>query len=181
MMISVEEARDKILSHISVLEAEEKPIMECLGQVLAEDIRSSIDIPPWDNSAMDGFAVTAESTRGAGPSSPRTLPVIGEVAAGAVFEGEVKPFNFIYSYHDNRASAIRQGPWKMHVRIGSQLKDNYGFEASRETPQLFQVEQDLGERIDRAGEYPELVSAMLSGLDELEMQIAEEGSFWDRN
>lgn len=97
------------------------------------------------------------------------------------FEGEVKPFNFIYSYHDNRASAIRQGPWKMHVRIGSQLKDNYGFEASRETPLLFQVEQDLGERIDRAGEYPELVSAMLSGLDELEMQIAEEGSFWDRN
>lgn len=95
------------------------------------------------------------------------------------FEGEVEPFRFLYSYHDNRASAIRQGPWKLHIRIGSQLKDNYGFKASRETPLLFQVEQDLGERIDRAGEHPELVSDMLGRLDALESQIKEEGSFWD--
>jgi len=90
-MISIEEALNKILGHIRVLEPEEKPILECLGQVLAEDIRSDIAIPPWDNSAMDGFAVIAESTRGASPSSPRILNVIGEVAAGAVFEGEVEP------------------------------------------------------------------------------------------
>jgi len=96
------------------------------------------------------------------------------------FNGKVNPFNFIYSYYDNKGSAIRQGPWKMHWRIGSQLKNNYGFKASRETPLLFQVEQDLGERIDRASEHPELVRAMLGALDDLETQIAQEGSFWGR-
>ena len=53
---------------------------------------------------------------------------------------------------DNKPSAIRKGPWKLHVRIGSQTGNNYGYQASRETPLLFQVEKDLGERIDVAKE-----------------------------
>jgi molybdopterin molybdotransferase len=89
-LISVEEALDKVLSYVEVLEPEEKPILDCLGQVLAEDVYSSIDIPPLDNSAMDGFAVRAEDTRGASKSSPRYLAVIGEVAAGSVPTKEVK-------------------------------------------------------------------------------------------
>ena len=56
-MISVEEALEKILNNVSVLEPEEKPILDSLGQVLAEDVCSDIDIPPLDNSAMDGYAV----------------------------------------------------------------------------------------------------------------------------
>jgi molybdopterin molybdotransferase len=59
-MISVEEALDKVLGYFSVLNAEEKPILECLGQVLDEDVYSAIDVPPRDNSAMDGYAVRAE-------------------------------------------------------------------------------------------------------------------------
>ena len=90
-MISVEEALDKILSYVGVLESEEKPILDCLGQVLAEDVYSAIDIPPRDNSAMDGFAVRAEDTIGAGKSSPRVLFVVGEVAAGYLPSEEVKP------------------------------------------------------------------------------------------
>ncbi len=90
-MISVEEALERILSYFDVLEAEEKPILESLGQVLAEDIYSQIDIPPLDNSAMDGYAVRAESTIGASPSTPMVLRVIGEVAAGLVTEMEVEP------------------------------------------------------------------------------------------
>jgi molybdopterin molybdotransferase len=90
-LISVEEALQKVLSYVEVLEPEEKPILECLGQVLAEDIYSTIDIPPLDNSAMDGFAVRAEDTRGASESSPRYLAVIGEVAAGALPTKEVRP------------------------------------------------------------------------------------------
>lgn len=90
-MISVEEALEKILSHIPVLEPEEKPLLECLGQVLAEDVYSTIDIPPLDNSAMDGYAVQAESTYGATPSSPKILRLIGEVAAGYISEQEVGP------------------------------------------------------------------------------------------
>jgi len=83
-VISVDEALERILSHARVLEAEEKPILEALGQVLAEDVQSDIDIPPLDNSAMDGYAVQAGSTLRAGPSSPRVLRIVGEVAAGQV-------------------------------------------------------------------------------------------------
>jgi len=90
-MISVEEARQKVLDYVGVLEREEKPILYCLGQVLADDIYSSLDIPPRDNSAMDGYAVQARSTMGASPQSPRVLRVIGEVAAGSIIEKEVKP------------------------------------------------------------------------------------------
>ena len=90
-MISVEEALEKVLSYVEVLEPEEKPILDCLGQVLAEDIYSTIDIPPLDNSAMDGYAVQAGDTHGASRSSPKDLIVVGEVAAGSLPAEEVKP------------------------------------------------------------------------------------------
>ena len=90
-MISVEQALDKLLSFVEVLDPEEKPILDCLDQVLAQDVYADIDIPPWDNSAMDGYAVRAESTQGASMSSPKILKVIGEVAAGYISRWEVKP------------------------------------------------------------------------------------------
>ncbi len=90
-MISVEEALEKVLSYVDVLEREEKPILECLGQVSDEDIYSPIDVPPLANAAMDGFAVRSKSTQGASKDSPRILRVIGEVAAGCVSEQEVEP------------------------------------------------------------------------------------------
>jgi len=90
-MISVEEALEKVLSYVEVLEPEQKPILDCLGQVLAEDVYSTIDIPPLDNSAMDGYALRAKDTRGAGESSPRYLVVVGEVAAGSMPAQEVRP------------------------------------------------------------------------------------------
>ena len=90
-MISVEEALEKVLSYVEVLEPERKPILNCLGQVLAEGVYSTINIPPLDNSAMDGFALRAEDTRGATESSPRYLAVVGEVAAGSLPTNEVRP------------------------------------------------------------------------------------------
>lgn len=90
-MISVEEALEKVLSYVDVLEPETKPILDCLGQVLAEDIYSTIDIPPLDNSAMDGYALRAEDTRGASEASPRYLVVVGEVAAGSLPTTKLKP------------------------------------------------------------------------------------------
>jgi len=85
-MISVEQALEKVLSYVEVLGREEKPILECQGQVLDEDVFSPINVPPLDNSAMDGYALQAESTRGATESSPAVLEVIGEVSAGAISE-----------------------------------------------------------------------------------------------
>ena len=90
-MISVEEALARILSYVSLLEPEEKPILDALGQVLAEDIVSGIDIPQLDNTAMDGYAVRAADTTGANEGSTATLRVVGELAAGYVFDGEVAP------------------------------------------------------------------------------------------
>jgi len=66
-MISVEEALEKVLSYVKVLDREEKPILQCLGQVLDEDVYSPLDVPPRDNSAMDGYAIKADDTVGATP------------------------------------------------------------------------------------------------------------------
>ncbi len=89
MAISVEQAQEEILGYIHVLGPERKPILECLGQVLAEDIHAESEIPPWDNSAMDGYAVRAVDTRGASEASPRVLSVIDEAAAGSPSQARV--------------------------------------------------------------------------------------------
>ncbi len=90
-MISVKEALEKVLSHVDVLEPGDELILDSLGQVLADDIYSTIDIPGMDNTAMDGYAVQAESTMGATHSSPNILRVTGEVAAGYLTKEEVMP------------------------------------------------------------------------------------------
>jgi len=90
-VISVEQALEKVLEHIEILEVEESPILSCLGQALAEDIFSEINIPPMDNSAMDGFAVRAADTRGASRKSPRILRVIDTAVAGSISQAKVEP------------------------------------------------------------------------------------------
>jgi molybdopterin molybdotransferase len=90
-MISVEQAQEKLLSHVSVLDKEDVLILDALGQVLAEDVFASINVPPLDNSAMDGYALRVEDTSGAAPGSPRLLRVIDTVAAGSISDREVVP------------------------------------------------------------------------------------------
>ncbi len=90
-MLSVEEALQKILDEVDVLETESVPILESLGQVLAEDIKSDINVPPLDNSAMDGFAVRSEDTQHASEKTPRYLRVIDTVMAGSISKKEVVP------------------------------------------------------------------------------------------
>jgi molybdopterin molybdotransferase len=89
-VISVDEALEKVLERIDILGTEENAVLDCLGQVLAEDVSSPINLPPRDNSAMDGYAVRAADTRGASQKSPRLLRVIETVTAGAVPQREVK-------------------------------------------------------------------------------------------
>lgn len=89
-MISVEQALEKILSYVNVLEEAQVPILDSPEQVLAEDIYSSINIPPLDNVAMDGYAVQAKDTSGASPESPRFLRVIDTVIAGSISRHKVK-------------------------------------------------------------------------------------------
>lgn len=88
-MISVDEARNKILDHIKILEVTKVPLLQSVGQALAENIISSINIPPFDNSAMDGYAVIAADTKGASKESPAKLQVLEDLAAGYVSEKEL--------------------------------------------------------------------------------------------
>ena len=90
-MLSVEDALDRILGYFDVLETERVPLLDALGQVLAEDATATHDIPPLDNSAMDGYAIQAASVSGASESSPVTLKVIGLVTAGDLPSDTVVP------------------------------------------------------------------------------------------
>ena len=81
-MLTVEEARKRMLDTISVLPSEKRSILDCLGYVLAEDIYAAEHIPPFDNSAMDGFAVIAEDVQSASEGAPVNLSVIETIAAG---------------------------------------------------------------------------------------------------
>jgi molybdopterin molybdotransferase len=90
-MIPVEEARERILAYFSRLEPERKPLLDALGQVLAEDVVAPFDIPPLDNTAMDGYAVRAADTAGADEAAPVELRVIADLAAGYVLETPVGP------------------------------------------------------------------------------------------
>lgn len=81
-MISYEEALAIILGHAKPHAATKKPLLEALGKIAAQDVVSSIQVPSFRNSAMDGFAVRAAQLAGASPSNPITLPVAAAIAAG---------------------------------------------------------------------------------------------------
>ena len=90
-VISVEQALEKVLANINVLGEEARPLLECLGQVLAEDVLADINVPPSDNSAMDGYAVRSEDIKGASKQKPRILKVIDMVVAGGSPKKAVEP------------------------------------------------------------------------------------------
>ncbi len=81
-MISPEEALETILGEVRLLSAEMVPLFDAPGRVLARDIVATVDIPSVDNSAMDGYALSAADARGATKERPARLPVRGEIRAG---------------------------------------------------------------------------------------------------
>jgi molybdopterin molybdotransferase len=90
-VISVEQALDKILNNIHVLGDEKRTILDCLGQVLAEDIYSQINVPPRDNSALDGYAVRSEDIKGSSNQNPGILKVIDMIVAGGIPNKSLEP------------------------------------------------------------------------------------------
>ncbi len=89
-MLSVEEAYDRIMVYFNPLEAEEHELTSALGQVLAENIHSPLNLPPLANSAMDGYAVCFEDFANSN-GEHRTLDVIGHVPAGQVASHPLRP------------------------------------------------------------------------------------------
>ena len=80
-MLSVAEARERILSHFQVTAEENIPLNECANRVLATDVIAAYDLPLFDNSSMDGFAIRAIDSRNAAASSV-TLSVVADIPAG---------------------------------------------------------------------------------------------------
>ena len=75
---------------------ESVPLSEALGRVLAEDVVSPVDVPPFDRATVDGYALRAEDTFMASESEPVKLKVIGEVNAGDNPDFELKPGESVY-------------------------------------------------------------------------------------
>jgi molybdopterin molybdotransferase len=83
-MITFKEALDRILSHIQPLGSEKVSLLEALGRVMAEDTYTYRDIPPLDNSGMDGYAVKYADIRNASKGRPIRLRVVEDLPAGSV-------------------------------------------------------------------------------------------------
>jgi len=89
-MISVEEALERILTQITPLTTTQVPLSDALGLVLAEDVVVQEDMPPFANSAMDGFALLSQDSQPRNGQPPR-LRITGEVAAGYVADHAIEP------------------------------------------------------------------------------------------
>ena len=82
-LLSVDQARERILSQFQPVTTETLPLAGCSNRVLAQDIAASDDLPPFNNSSMDGFAVRAVDVLEAAYGSPRSLSVIADIPAGS--------------------------------------------------------------------------------------------------
>src|SRR5208282_4939220 len=89
-VISLEEAQERILAAIKPLPAEEIPVQDALGRYLAVPIHSPIDLPPADNSSMDGYAVRVADLASATTENPVALRLSGETRAGSAYAGCVE-------------------------------------------------------------------------------------------
>lgn len=78
------EALARVMEHARALPALRLPVEAARGMALARPVESPVTLPPWDNSAMDGYAVRGDSIAGASPEAPRTLRVTGALQAGEV-------------------------------------------------------------------------------------------------
>jgi molybdopterin molybdotransferase len=94
-MMSLDEARARMLDGLAALPTEVVALGDAACRVLAEELVSRNTLPPWDNSAMDGFAVVAADTVAASRESPTRLAVVGEAAAGRVATASVSSGNAV--------------------------------------------------------------------------------------
>ncbi len=80
--VTVAEHVARVLEHVDPLPAYDQPLLESLGLPVCQQVSSTMDLPSFDNSAMDGYAVHHDDLAGASGDSPVQLPVVGESAAG---------------------------------------------------------------------------------------------------
>jgi molybdopterin molybdotransferase len=147
-LLDVSEARLRLLSHFSTLEVIEIPLADGVARVLGKSIFAPISLPPFNNSAMDGFAVKSKDTEGAARSRPIELEVIADIPAGKAADIQIQ---------SNQCARIMTGaviPFGADAVIPVEETDfgirNAGVEAP-EKVQLFQFVQP-GENVRYSGE-----------------------------
>lgn len=89
-MISLDEARQLVLSNVDLMPTEEVDVLDAVGRVCAKPVKSDMDVSPFAHSAMDGFAVKSVFLETPVKESPIQLSVIAEIGAGGVFDGAIK-------------------------------------------------------------------------------------------
>jgi molybdopterin molybdotransferase len=85
--LRVEEARARVLALVAPLPTERVPLDRALNRALARAVVAGATLPPWDNSAMDGYAVRGDDVAGASNAAPLELRVVGEARAGERWDG----------------------------------------------------------------------------------------------
>lgn len=86
-LLNVDDALAQVLDGIAPLPAERVKLSDSLGRVLAEDLRAEVNLPPFPNSALDGYAVRAADVATATPQTPSRLPVVMDIPAGKAPKG----------------------------------------------------------------------------------------------
>lgn len=90
-MLPLAEAVRRVMADAAPLPAERVPLADALGRVLAAAVHAPGDLPPWDNAAMDGYAVRGADVAAASADAPVTLPVLATIAAGDLPRRAVRP------------------------------------------------------------------------------------------
>jgi molybdopterin molybdotransferase len=90
-MRSVDDHLKLVLDTVQLLAPMELPITDVNGLTLADDVVATMPLPPFDNSSVDGYAVRLADLEGAAEDSPAELRVVGDIAAGSVYDGILEP------------------------------------------------------------------------------------------
>ncbi|MBI4771054.1 MAG: molybdopterin molybdotransferase MoeA [Chloroflexi bacterium] len=147
-LLSVAEARVRLLAEFAPLEAESALLQDAPGRVLAQDVASPTDLPPFDNSSMDGYALRAAEIALAGEATPVPLPVLADIPAGAPAAGPLAP---------GAAARIMTGaplPPGADTVVPVELTDDPRRDAGSRPPAVIRILAALerGANVRRAGE-----------------------------
>lgn len=91
MRISLEQALNILMDHVTHEKTERKTLEDCLGLVLSEDVYALLDMPPFSRSAQDGYALCSKDSIGATGENPVKLKVTGKIYAGDHLDVQVRP------------------------------------------------------------------------------------------
>ena len=140
--LSVNDARERVLALVSPLPTDEVPLAQALNRALAAPISAAATLPPWDNSAMDGYAVRAADIVGALPDHPVKLRVVGEARAGVQWDGTLG--------NGDAVRIMTGGPIPDGADSVVRVEDTNGEERVGEL--LVRSERDSGRNVRRGGQ-----------------------------